>query len=138
MTTSSMIDRPTGRPWADLKAEAVVPGHQGSELTVSRAGGRSEELVFIEVDSDVALWVTREQAADLAEAVHEVSGMATSTHGAQFLAEAVVDRLAREGVSQARVCAETGMTRYRLRQVLSGTVPMTNDELKAISEVDTA
>ncbi len=64
--------------------------------------------------------------------------MATSSYEAQFMAEVVRDSLARKGVTRARVCEETGITRYRLRKILSAEAPMTHDEQLAISEVEQA
>jgi hypothetical protein len=133
MTTSSTIERPT--PWSSPQAQTVVDGYGAETHTLARAAGKSVELVFVESSGGDMFWLTREQAADFAEALHKVSGMATSTYEAQFAAEIVRDSLARKGLTQTRVCAATGITRHRLRRILSGSVSMTHDEHVAISKV---
>lgn len=105
-------------------------------LTVTRAAGHAgDQLVFVDVfRSAHRLILTREDAADLAATLLEVSGMATSTYGAQFLAESMRDSITRRGVTKARIMRETGIGRHRLDRILSGEVPMTRDELEGIGE----
>ena len=127
---------PTGQlRWANPLDQATVDGHGGGQIVVTRASGRGDELVFIEAAGSTPLWMTPQQAADLSEALQRVSGLETSTEGAGYLATEVRESLLRRGVSQAAVCARTGITKYRLSKILSGAVPMKHDELVAISEV---
>lgn len=121
--------------WREVIAQQSSPAYDGGSFTATRAAGRGGEMVFLEDGHDI-WWMTREQAADLAEALLDVSGMATSSRGARYLAEVVRESMFQKGVTKARVCAEAGITRYRLRRILSASAPMTNDELKAISEVN--
>lgn len=136
MTTSSQTEVTTpARKWDNAKAQAVVDGYRGDRLTVTRADGRGGELVFVQVNDDIDFWLTPEQAADFAEAVHDVSGMQSSTYSAQFLAEVHRKHLARDGITQKQVRAKTGISRYRLTRILSGKVPMTHTEHVTLSEV---
>jgi hypothetical protein len=121
--------------WRAVLAQATSPADGGGSFTVTRAAGNQGEMVFLEEDGHDVIWMTREQAADLGQNLLDVSGMATSSSHARYLAEVVNDSLFRKGVTKARVCAEAGITRYRLRRILSATAPMTNDELEAISAV---
>lgn len=120
--------------WRDVIAQHTSPAFKGDTFTATRAAGDFGEMVFLEDGHDV-WWMTREQAADLGEVLMKVSGMATSSGAAVFLASSVSDSLIRKRITKARVCAEAGITRYRLNRILSAAVPMTTDELKAISAV---
>ena len=136
MSTAAAPSVETRRSWTDPKDQAQVETGPNEVLTITRAAAPSAtEMVFVEINDKIAFWLTPQQAADFAEAMHKVSGMATSSRSACFLASAVRDGMSREGVTKSRVQRVTGITRYRLRRILSGVVPMTHDELVAISEV---
>jgi hypothetical protein len=125
--------------YTNVLAEADVDGGWSGQLRVVRATGiNGQELVF--VDSDLLgasrLILTPQEAVDFAEGAQNASGMASSTYGAQFLAESVRGGLARKGLSRNKVQEPTGISRRRLSQILAGTVPMTRAELTAISEVE--
>ncbi len=116
--------------------EASVTGTWQGTVTARRATGKAGDRVLID-DSQgrVQFLLTPVEAADLADALASVSGMATSTYAAQFLAQVHRESMARRGVTRSRVTAETGITAHRLRRILSGEVPMTHDEHVVISEV---
>ncbi|GAA1155063.1 hypothetical protein [Nocardioides aquiterrae] len=136
MSTASQTSQPTFTgEWAQPIAQATVTGYGTERFTVTRATNGRQELVFIESTSGETLWLTPEQAADFAEAVHNVSGMETSTRQARFLAQVHRMAMARDGVTRAHVERATGIARHRLRRILSGEVPMTHAEHVAISEV---
>ena len=120
-------------------AQAVIEGTWQGPIRVDRIGraGGDKEVVFIRTDSAqrIALILDPVEAAGLGEALMKVSGMATSTEGAPSLAEAVKAGLKAKSVTRARVVAETGITHYRLRQILNRHRPMTHAEHVAISEV---
>lgn len=139
MATPSTISPHTRESYTNVVHEADVDGGWSGQLRVVRATGiNGIEMVF--VDSNLLgprrLVLTPQEAADFAEAVHNASNLVTSTHGAQFLAQVHRESLARRGVSPTRAATVTGIARHRLRKLLAGEVPMTNDEHKALSEVD--
>lgn len=74
-----------------------------------------------------------EQAAELVKILQEVSGMECGPRRAPFLAEAVRGGIARQGRTLKEVAAAAGISRYRLRLILSGKRLMRVEEHKAIS-----
>lgn len=134
MTTSS-----TRQEYAHVVHEATVDGGWSGKLRIVRGRGiNDQDLVFVDSDllGTMRLLLTPQEAADVAEVLHEVSGLQTSTYGAPFLAEVHREQIARKGLSRRRVAAATGITAHRLRRTLSGEVPMTHEEHVAISEVE--
>lgn len=98
-------------------------------MTATRATSeKGDERVFITTDDGVQLILTPTEAADLGEALQRVSGMATSTRGAPFLAQIYRNDFVREGVTQARASREAGIPLKRLRHLLRGEQPMTMTE----------
>lgn len=133
-TTNQLPTDPTQR---------VDSGYSGV-LTIRRARNREQrpdirpDSFLVLVESDIVgtrLWLTREEAAELAAALKLASAIASCTNDARFLADAVRDGLDRRGVSPTTAARETGISRHRLRKLLAGDVPMTGDGLKAISAV---
>jgi predicted XRE-type DNA-binding protein len=125
--------------YTNVVHEAEIDGGWSGHLRIVRGrGNNDQELVFVDSDllGPMRLVLTREQAADFAEAVHNASGLQTSTYGAQFLAETVRQSLTRKGISPTRAAAATGIPRRRLSKLMAGEIPMTTDELKALSAVE--
>ena len=132
MTTSSTYENHT-----NIVHETTVDGGWSGQLRIVRATGKNgQELVFIHSDllGNLRLVLTPQQAADVAEAVHDASGLETSTRRARFLAEVHRMDLARRGVTRTALRTRLGISGYRLRGILAGEVPMTHDEHVAISE----
>lgn len=118
-------------------ATGEVTGTWQGDITVTRAAGHAGEEVVVVADDDgqILLILSPTQGADLGETMHDVSGMATSTRGAQYLAQVYRENFVRLGISKARAIRETGISRRRLDALLGGSVPMTVVEHKALSEV---
>lgn len=109
---------------------------QGSVTVARSINELGEERVFVvSEDGRILLILTPTDAADLGEVLHEVSGMASSTRGAEYLAQVYRENFARYGVSKARAARETGISRHRLSNLLAGLRPMTMPEHKALSKV---
>jgi hypothetical protein len=119
-----------------IAQESVLGTWQGP-VTVTRAAGRGRtEGVFVtDGDGQILLILTPTEAADLGEATHNVSGMATSTYAAQFLAAVYREKFAERRITMKRASEETGIKSHRLRKLLRGEQPMTTAEQKALSEV---
>jgi hypothetical protein len=125
--------------YTNVVHESEVDGGWSGQLRIVRGRGiNDQELVFVDSDllGSMRLVLTREQAVDFAEAVHNASGMASSSYTAQFMAETVRTSLTRKGISPSRAAASTGIPRRRLGKLLAGEIPMTTDELKALSAVE--
>src|SRR5689334_15049705 len=100
MSTSSQRDD----GYTNVVHEVEVDGGWSGKLRIVRGRNyNGQDLVF--VDSDLLgprrLILTPQEAADFAEAVHNASGLQTSTYGAQFLAEVHRVNLVRRGISRA-------------------------------------
>lgn len=125
--------------YTNIVHEAAVDGGWSGQLRIVRATGvNGQELVFVDSEllGSMRLALTREQAADVAEAIQNASGMAASPRSARFLAEVVRERMASEGISPTRAAAVSGIPRRRLRKLLAAETPMSNDELEARSAVE--
>jgi hypothetical protein len=136
LSTTEQSPAPASDFCEPIAQESVLGTWQGT-VTVTRAVGRGRaERVFItDGDGQILLILTPTEAADLAEAAHNVSGMATSTYGARFLAEVYRENFARYRITMKRASEEAGIKSHRLRRLLRGEQPMTTAEHKALSEV---
>lgn len=123
-------------PWTEPRAQRTVATRFHDDVTMTLVGPeRCLEGVAIETRGVLKMFLLPVEAADVAEALMKVSGMASTSYTARFLSRTVREGMEREGVTRARVIEQTGITRYRLRKILSGETPMTQVELEAICEV---
>jgi hypothetical protein len=136
LSTTEQYPAPASDFREPIAQESVLGTWQGA-VTVTRAVGRGRtEGVFVtDGDGKILLILTPTEAADLGEAAQQVSGMATSTRSARFLAEVYREKFARYRITMKRATEESGIKHHRLRRLLRGEQPMTTVEHKALSEV---
>ena len=91
------------------------------------------DIVAVESEHAETLLFTREEAADLAEVLKQVSGTASAPRSACDLAGVVRRSMENQGFSVRTLSKITGISRYRLGLLFSGKRAMTQEELKAIS-----
>lgn len=137
MTANSTqpVTTTTRTRWADPVATDAMDGGYSGRITATRARSSKMDHEIVSVESELLgdLLLSPEQAAELAEILQEVSGMACGPRQAPFLADVVRRGIADQQRTLKEVAATAGVSRYRLRLLLSGKRLMRNEELKAIS-----
>lgn len=118
-----------------VATNTVEPTEAGPLKVTLARNDRGGHLVFLESTDGLLFWLTREQAADLAEALKSTSQMASNTESAPYLAGVLNETFWREGISRTRVAALSGISRRRVRALLVDYAPMTSEELKILSEL---